>query len=584
MSDLEKGTSPGYSITEEYAYDQENTTVSTTKVGKWAQFKDSFKPADFSSTEFEGLSQVERAAMATAKSPLTRSLKSRHLQMIAIGGSIGTGLFVGSGGSLSAGGPASVLIGFALIGIMLYCTVQALGELAVRFPVAGGFSTYATRFVDPAWGFAMGWNYVLQWIVAFPLELVAASMTIQFWKSDGTAAATVNPAAWVALFWAFITAINLFGVKGYGEAEFVFSFIKIIAVIGFVILGIVLVCGGGPHGGYIGGKYWHNPGAFANGFKGFCSVFVNAAFAFSGTELIGLAAAETENPRKSLPTAAKQVFWRITLFYIVSLTIVGLLVPYTDPNLLNGNSSADVTSSPFVIAINNAGISGIPSVMNVVVLVAVLSVGNSSVYGSSRTIAALAAQGQAPKFMGYIDRAGRPMVGIAITVAFGLIAFVAASDKEQEVFNWLLALSALSSLFTWASVCFCHIRFRRGLHVQGRGTDELEFTSAVGVWGSWFGLILNILVLIAQFWTALFPTNVADAKNFFEIYLALPIVLVCYIGFKVWYRTPFVRAKNIDLDTGRREIDYEVLREEIAAEKAFIRSKPWWFRAYKFWC
>lgn len=172
-------------------------------------------------------------------------------------------------------------------------------------------------------------------------------------------------------------------------------------------------CGGGINGGYIGGRFWYNPGAFHNGFKGVCSVFVTAAFAFGGTELVGLAAAETANPRKSLPTAIKQVFWRITLFYIMSLIIVGLLVPYDDPRLLTGGS-ANTAASPFVISIENAGIEILPSVMNVVILIAVLSVGNSSIFGSSRTLAALADQGQAPKILGYIDRKGRPLVAIIV--------------------------------------------------------------------------------------------------------------------------------------------------------------------------
>ena len=161
------------------------------------------------------------------------------------------------------------------------------------------------------------------------------------------------------------------------------------------LLGIILNIGGSPFEGYIGGKYWHHPGAFHNGFKGFCSTFVTAAFAFAGTELVGLAAAETANPRKSLPTAVKQVFWRITLFYVVSLIIVGLLVPYTDPRLISGTSNADAKASPFVISIQNAGIMGLDSVMNVVIMIAVLSVGNSSIYGSSRTLAALDG-GQSP--------------------------------------------------------------------------------------------------------------------------------------------------------------------------------------------
>jgi yeast amino acid transporter len=247
-------------------------------------------------------------------------------------------------------------------------------------------------------------------------------------------------------------------VKGYGEAEFIFSTVKVIAVIGFIILGVILNIGGGPGGSYIGGKFWREPGAFHNGFKGLCSVFVTAAFAFAGTELVGLAAAETANPRKSLPTAIKQVFWRITLFYIVSLLLIGLLVPYDEPRLLNGKSGSDATASPFVIAIQNAGIAGLPSVMNVVIMIAVLSVGNSAIFGSSRTLAALAEQRQAPKIFAYIDRKGRPIVSIALASCLGGLAFLAGSNKQEDAFNWMIAISGLSSIMTWMSICLAHIR------------------------------------------------------------------------------------------------------------------------------
>jgi len=220
---------------------------------------------------------AEQAAQATAASPLLRKLKGRHLQMIAIGGSIGTGLFVGSGKALAVGGPASLLISFGLIGVMMYCTVQALGELAVLFPVAGSFSAYSTRFLDPAWGFAMGWNYAVQWLVVLPLEIVAASITIDFWTGPRVG---LN-AACVSIFLLLIVTINFFGVKGYGEAEFVFSIVKVTAIIGYIILGVVINIGGGPNGTYIGGKIFRDPGAFNHGFKGLCSTFVTAAFVSS---------------------------------------------------------------------------------------------------------------------------------------------------------------------------------------------------------------------------------------------------------------------------------------------------------------
>lgn len=549
-------------------------------MGKWASFIDGFRRVDEAALGIDpNLSDVEKAAIMTANSPLSRSLKSRHLQMIAIGGAIGTGLFIGSGTVLHNGGPASVIIAYVLIGIMIFCTVHALGELAITFPISGAFVIYTTRFVDESWGFAMAWNYALQWLVVFPLELVAAAIAVSYWDDK------TNSAAYCAIFYVLIVAINFFGVKGYGEAEFVFSAIKVTAVIGFIILSLVLVCGGGPHGGYIGGKYWHNPGAFNNGFKGLCSVFVTAAFAFSGTELAGLAAAETANPRKSLPKATKQVFWRITLFYVVSLILVGCLVPYNDESLANADGTARY--SPFVIAIKNAGISGLPSVMNVVIMVAVLSVGNSSVFGTSRTLAALAAAGQAPKFFAYIDKRGRPLWGIVTQLVFGLICFITASDKEGVAFDWMLAISGLSALFTWGSICLSHVRFRRALAAQGRDTSELAFTSQCGVIGSMFGIVLVCLVLIAQFWLAVWPMGSSpDAEDFFQSYLSAPVILAFYLGHKIWKKNwkLFIRAKDIDIDTGRRELDLDLLKQEIAEEKAFIRSKPFYKRVYHFLC
>ena len=298
-------------------------------------------------------------------------------------------------------------------------------------------------------------------------------------------------------------------------------------------------------------------------------MFVTAAFSFAGTELVGLAAAETANPRKSLPTAVKQVFWRITLFYIVSLTIVGLLVPYTDPNLINGDSGVDAAASPFVIAIVNAGIDVMPHIMNVVIMIAVLSVGNSSVYGSSRTLAALAEQGQAPRIFAYIDRRGRPIVGIGLTSVMGLLGYLAASPKQGEAFNWMLALSGLSSIFTWGSICLAHIRFRRGWALQGHSLDELAFVSQVGVYGSWYGFILNCLVLVAQFWTGMWPIGAdPDPEVFFQSYLAVPVVLASFIGYKIIYRTSIVRAKDMDLVTGKRELDISQILAEERAERA----------------
>lgn len=281
------------------------------------------------------------------------------------------------------------------------------------------------------------------------------------------------------------------------------------------------------------------------------------------------------------------MFWRITLFYIVSLTLIGLLVPYTDSRLLSASSDADASASPFVIAINNASIKGLDSVMNVVIMIAVLSVGNSAVYGSSRTLAALADQGQAPRILGYVDRKGRPLVAQSIASALGLLAFLAASDKQATAFDWMLAISGLSSIFTWGSICLAHIRFRRAWKVQGHSLDELPFRSQPGLVGSWIGFIFNCLVLIAQFWVGFAPVGYAamttseKVYNFFSDYLSAVVVLTFYIPYKIYTRSRFMRARDIDLNNGRREIDLQHLIEVERAEQA---AWPIWKKMYKFFC
>ncbi|KAM3066856.1 histidine permease [Clarireedia jacksonii] len=423
----------------------------------------------------------------------------------------------------------------------------------------------------------------MQWLVTLPLEVIAASITIDFWDTDQR----YKHAIFVTVFLFTIISINMFGVKGYGEAEFLFAIVKVVAIIGYIILAILLNCSGGfdPEG-YAVGKLWTNPGAFNNGFKGLCSVFVTAAFAFAGTELVGLAAAETQNPRKSLPTAVKQVFWRITLFYIVSLVLVGLLVPYTDRRLLTGGSGSAV-ASPFVISIQNAGIDVLPSVMNAVILIAVLSVGNSSVFGSSRTLAALADQGQAPKILGYVDRKGRPIVAIGVSSALGFIAYAADTGAQGTVLDWMLALSGLSSILTWGSICLAHIRFRRAWKMQGHSLDELAFRSQPGIIGSWIGFLFNVLILITQFWTGAWPTGceqmtaAEQVQSFFLAYLAAPIVIVFYIAYKILFKTSIVRCKDMDLKTGMRDLDLPALIAEERVERA---AWPRWKKLYKTVC
>ncbi|KAH8895186.1 amino-acid permease inda1 [Thozetella sp. PMI_491] len=519
---------------------------------------------------------------ANRHNKLNQTMKSRHLHMIAIGGSIGAGLFVGTGSALRRGGPASLIIDYIIIGVMMFNVVFALGEMALLYPVSGGFYILVTRFVDPSWGFAMGWNYFLQWVFILPFEIVVASFTINYWTQG-----SVSPAVFMAVFLVALIFINCFGALGYAEEEFWSSFLKLSAIITFLVTGFVLVLGGGPAGGQYD-EYWgtrlFQESAFKNGFQGFCSVFVTAAFAFAGTELIGLAASESKTPLQTLPSACKQVFWRITLFYVLSLLFVGLLISADDPNLIGDQAFANSQASPFVLVGKYAGLVGYDHFINFVIMVSVISIGLSGVYGGSRTLTAMAEQGYAPKFFDYVDRSGRPLWSTLLVLAVGFLAFAGTEPESgQQLFDWLLSISGLAALFTWGSICLAHIRFRMAWKRQGHTLDEIPFKAALGVFGSYIGLGLSILVFIAQMYVAIWPVgggpsgepgSVNDAEGFFMACLAFPVVVAFWIGGYLWKRPKFLTIDNIDLDSGRREIDWELHRkmeEKRANANLFMR-------------
>ncbi|KAK6950198.1 hypothetical protein Daesc_008524 [Daldinia eschscholtzii] len=492
---------------------------------------------------------------------LRTDLRNRHMQMIAIGGAIGAGLFIGSGNALYHGGPASLIIGYLIVGIMLLFTMQALAELAVMYPVNGAFYTYVVRFVDPAWGFATGWNYAIAWLTVLPFELIAAGMTIEFWRSD------LNIAIWVTVFLIILALIQIFGVRGYGEVEFILSMVKIAAC-----TGIIINCGGVGDRGYLGAKYWYDPGAFRNGFNGFAGVFVVAAFAFGGTELVGLAAAESVDPRRAIPMASKQVFFRIAFFYIVNLFILGLILP-SDDERLEQATGFNSSYSPFVLAIQDAGIAVLPSIFNVVITISVISVANSCTFGSTRTMQAMAERGMAPQFLAYVDKAGRPLWCVVVQLAFGLLGYIGVASNGLDVFNWLLSLSGLSYLFVWGSCCLAHIRFRLAWKKQGRSLSEIPYKPPLGIWGSVIGLILNIICLIATFYNGLYPSphSQPEAAVFFQKYLAAPIVILLYVFWKIWsgsWRQMWVKLNDIDLTAGARPL-------EIEEENRIMEEKTW---------
>ena len=282
---------------------------------------------------------------------LKRSLQARHLNMIAIGGAIGTGLFVASGASISMAGPGGALVAYACIGVMVYFLMTSLGEMATLMPVSGSFETYATRFVDPALGFALGWNYWYNWAITVACELVAGALVMKFWLPD------VSGLVWSMIFLVILFALNLVSARMYGEAEFWFAGIKVVTIVIFLVVGVLMIIGvmGGHSPGFSNWTIKDAP--FSGGFAAVFSIAMVAGFSFQGTELVGIAAGESENPEKNVPKAINSVFWRILIFYIGALTVIGFVLPYTDPNLLKAGTD-NIAMSPFTLIFERAGLGG----------------------------------------------------------------------------------------------------------------------------------------------------------------------------------------------------------------------------------
>lgn len=468
-----------------------------------------------------------------------RQLKARHMTMIAIGGSIGTGLFLASGATIQSAGPGGALAAYACIGIMVYFLMTSLGEMATYMPVSGSFSTYATRFVDPAFGFALGWNYWFNWAVTLAVEIAAAAIIMKFWLPD------VPSLIWSALFLGIVFTLNALSIKSYGESEYWFALIKVIAIICFIIIGLLTIFG--VFGGKVIGfeNFTMDEAPFKGGFLSIISIFLIAGFSFQGTELVGIAAGESENPEKNVPNAIRQVFWRILLFYIGAILILGLLIPYTSPSLLNGDVE-NISVSPFTLVFERAGLAFAASVMNAVVLTSLLSAGNSGLYASTRMLWSMAKDKQAPKFLAKVNRRGIPMNALIITSLIGGLAFL-TSIFGDHVFTWLLNASGLTGFIAWIGIAISHFRFRRAYVAQGGDLNELKYKAKWFPFGPILSFTLCMLVIAGQNYEA-FLSGSIDWYGVAVSYIGLPIFLVVWLGYKIYHKTKLIALKDCQFD------------------------------------
>jgi lysine-specific permease len=476
---------------------------------------------------------------------LHRVLKPRHLTMIAIGGSIGTGLFLASGASIATAGPGGALLAYSVVGIMIFFLMTSLGEMAAWLPVAGSFSIYGSRFVEPGFGFALGWNYWYNWAVTIASELSAAGIVMKFWFPD------TPGMIWSAVFLALMFALNAISAKGFGESEFWFALIKVVAVIVFITVGVAVFLGVSrmlgvsdlPSPGFT--NFFVGDAPFVGGLAGTISVLLVAGFSFQGTELVGVAAGESENPQKSIPKAIKQVFWRIVLFYVLAILIIGLMIPYTDPHLLKGETS-EISESPFTLLFKEVGVGAAGGLMNLVVLTAVLSAGNSGMYASARMLYSMALEGKAPRLFKRVTPGGIPINALYATTLVGALCFLSSVFGERTVYTWLLNTSSMCGFIAWLGIAICHYRFRKGMQAQGMSLDVLPYRARWFPFGPLFAFGLCLAIMLGQNYPALLGETV-NWSGLAATYISLPLFFAIWLGYRLKHRTRFVRETEMKL-------------------------------------
>ena len=525
---------------------------------------------------------------------LKKELKARHISMIAIGGSLGTGLLIGTGTALRTAGPVAILISYSFVGILVFFTMSCLGEMATYIPL-DGFTSYATRYCDPALGFAVGYSYLFKYFIITPNQLTAAALVIQYWVDRDT----VNPGVWITIFLVVIVAINTVGVRYFGEFEFWLSSFKIIIMLGVIIFLLVIMLGGGPDHDRLGFRYWKHPGAFKSyssshvkiegglgKFVSFVAVFVYALFAYLGIELTGIVAAEAENPRRNIPRAIKLTMYRIIVFYIVTIFLLGLCVPYNDERLLAAaKATTSASASPFVVAIQNSGVKVLPDIFNVCVLIFVFSACNSDLYVGTRSLYSLAIDGKAPKILATTNKWGIPYYSMGVCVLFCLLSYMNVSSGSAEVFVYFVNVVSIFGIMSWISILITYIYFDRAVKAQHVDRSKFAYVAPWQPYGAYFSLFFCCLIALIKNFTV-FLGDTFDYKTFITGYIGLPVFFFCYFGYKFYYKTKIIKPLEVDLYTYKEALDRDEelwkIREAENKEalKNSKRSFQWFYEAY----
>lgn len=485
------------------------------------------------------------------RAQLEVGLTQRHIAMIALVGTFGTGIFLSSGGVLATAGPAGCFIAYVVIAIVVGLNQMCIAECASLMPTASASLRHAEQFIDPALGFVAGWMGV--WSSILPGEVSATALIVSYWTD-------LSEAIWISIVIVLIVFCNFLKIRYYGEIEFTFAIIKMLLLVGLIIISIVITAGGGPNGKPIGFQYWRNPGAFAEylttgslgKFAGFWKALSGTVYSFGGVQSAPTLAAEVKYPRRAIFTACKRVFYRVTVLMITTIFCLTLIVPYNNP--LIANSSGNASSSPFVVAINSAGIKVLPHIINAAVLTSAFSAANLGLMAGARTLFALAVKGQAPKIFVKTTKQGVPWVGTLFIAIFLPLAYMNLSDSAANVFNWFQSLTSAKLLWDWTLISANHIFMTRAMKAQGIPRSRLPHTWRYTPYAAWISGFFCVLFLFTGGFK-IFVHGQFQVSSLFSSYFVIPLSIVLYFGWKIIKGTRFWRPHEVQLEILFRDVE-----------------------------
>ncbi|TVY42493.1 General amino acid permease [Lachnellula occidentalis] len=497
---------------------------------------------------------------------LQRKMRGKEVQLFAIGGAIGTSLFVQMGSALPKGGPAGLFLGFVIWSVVMLAVNECFAEMVCYMPVPSPFIRFGSEWVDEAFGFAMGWNFFLNMAFLVPFEIVALNILFSFWT-------TAIPVYAVIIVVMILYAIlNVISVRWFGIAEFYLSIFKVLLICGCIAFTFITMVGGNPEHDRYGFRYWRNPGSFIEyGAKGntgrslgVLTCVIQATFSICGPEYVTMTAAEAANPRKILPMAFRSFVWRILIFFCGSALCIGIVIPSNDPTLaavLDGESKGTGAASPYVIAMQRLDISGLADLVNALIMTSVFSAGNGILFSATRTLYGMSLKGEAPRCLSNCTKAGIPLYCLGVSISFCLLAFLQISSSSSAVLGYLVDLVTACQLINYMCTAITYRHFYAALKAQGISRDSLPYKGRFQPYTSYFAIGGCLFMILASGYY-LFLDGAWDIMYFFLTYAMLGFFFLAAIFWKVVKRTTYVKpgTADLELDGQKQEIDvYEAI-------------------------